>query len=198
VTAANTSSAAAARATSVATRRSAACSSANPRSSIRACALAIAVAASSVNPASRASVPAGSGPCAGFHGHDTPQAPLNADRHPDPRADAQLAALGGRARGAGEVVDPRRPVPLEHQRGQVPPAEAPPGAEGEGSAGAAPRGDHPNRAIRLIPEHHREVGAQQPPGLPGDRGEHLLRRRRPGRQYRHPPQRGLLPGDPVA
>jgi hypothetical protein len=51
----------AARATSVATRRSAACSSANPRNSTRAWAFAIAVAASSVNPASRSSVPAGSG-----------------------------------------------------------------------------------------------------------------------------------------
>ena len=49
------------RATSVATRRSAACSSAKPRSSVRACALAIAVAASPVNPTSRASVSAGSG-----------------------------------------------------------------------------------------------------------------------------------------
>ena len=42
-------------------RRSAACSSANPRCSTRACALAIAVAASSVNPASRTSVPGGNG-----------------------------------------------------------------------------------------------------------------------------------------
>ena len=60
-TAANTSSGGAPRATSVATRRSAACSSANPRSSTCAWALAIAVAASSVNPASRTSVSAGSG-----------------------------------------------------------------------------------------------------------------------------------------
>ena len=51
----------AARATSVATRRSAACSAAKPRSSTRAWAFAIAVAASSVNPASRASVSVGSG-----------------------------------------------------------------------------------------------------------------------------------------
>ncbi len=61
VTAANTSSGGAARATSVATRRSAACSWANSRSSVRACAFAIAVAASSVNPASRTSVSVGSG-----------------------------------------------------------------------------------------------------------------------------------------
>jgi len=60
VMAANTSSGGTARATSVATRRSAACSPANPRSSPRACALATAVATSSVNPASCASVSAGS------------------------------------------------------------------------------------------------------------------------------------------
>ncbi len=60
-TAANTSSGGAARATSVATRRSAACSSAKPRSSRRAWVLAIAVATSSVKPASRVSVSAGSG-----------------------------------------------------------------------------------------------------------------------------------------
>ncbi|HEX3360446.1 MAG TPA: MMPL family transporter [Solirubrobacterales bacterium] len=51
----------AARATSVATRRKAACSSAELCSSVRACAFATAVAASSANEASRASVPAGSG-----------------------------------------------------------------------------------------------------------------------------------------
>ena len=49
VTAAKTSSGGTPRATSVATRRSAACSSANPRNSTRACALAIAVATSSVS-----------------------------------------------------------------------------------------------------------------------------------------------------
>ena len=49
-------------ATSVATRRNAACSAAKVRSSSRAWALAIAVAASSVKAASRAWVPAGSGP----------------------------------------------------------------------------------------------------------------------------------------
>ena len=61
VTAANTSSGGAARATRVAIRRSAACSSANPRSSTRACALAIAVPTSSVKAASRSSVFAGIG-----------------------------------------------------------------------------------------------------------------------------------------
>ncbi|HEX3360445.1 MAG TPA: hypothetical protein VHS74_05570, partial [Solirubrobacterales bacterium] len=60
-TAAKTSLGGAPRATITATRRSAACSPANLRNSVRAWALAIAVAARSVNPASRASVSAGSG-----------------------------------------------------------------------------------------------------------------------------------------
>ena len=59
-TAANTSSDAAPRATSVATRRNAACSSASRAREARLSAFAIAVATSSVNEASRASVSAGS------------------------------------------------------------------------------------------------------------------------------------------
>ena len=38
------------------------------------------------------------------------------------------------------------------------------------------------------------MGVQQPPGLLGDRGEHLLRRSRPRHQRRYPPQRRLLLG----
>jgi hypothetical protein len=60
VTAANTCSGVAPCATSVATRRSAACSSASRARTARLTAFAIAVATSSVNEASRASVSAGS------------------------------------------------------------------------------------------------------------------------------------------
>ena len=59
-TAANASSGGAPAATSVATRRNAACSSASRASSARLSALAIAVATSSVKEARRPSVPAGS------------------------------------------------------------------------------------------------------------------------------------------
>ena len=61
VTAAKSSSATAPRATSVATRRSAACSSASRATEARLSVFAIAVATSSVNPVSCASVSAGSG-----------------------------------------------------------------------------------------------------------------------------------------
>ena len=161
-------------------------------------ALAIAVAASSVNPASRASVPAGSGPARDPTIMTPHSRPSTLTGTPTPaRRPNSRASLGDRARGAGVVVDPRRPAGLEHQRVQVPPAEAPPGADGEGSAGAVPRGDHRYRAVGAVPAHRRVVGAQQPPGFLGDRGEHLRRRRRAGHQRRHPPQRGLLLGEPA-
>jgi hypothetical protein len=95
VTAANTLSGGAARATTVATRRSAACSSAWPRSSTRAWTLAIAVATSSVKPASRASVSAGSGSSrrdpTTITPHSRPSTLIGAptpERRPAPSADA--------------------------------------------------------------------------------------------------------------
>ena len=98
VTAANTSSGGAALATSTAMRRSAACCSASARSSTRACALAIAVATSSVNPASRCSIPAGSPPSRTdptvMTPHSRPPTLIGApaeERAPVPRATAVAA-----------------------------------------------------------------------------------------------------------
>ena len=54
---------------------------------------------------------------------------------------------------------------------------------------AAPSGSY---RVRM-----RVSAPRQPPDLLGDRGEHLLRRRRPGHQRRHPPQRRLLLGEPA-
>ena len=98
VTAANTAAGGAARATSVATRRSAACSSAKTRSSVRACALAIAVATSSVNPASRSSV-SGDGSVwlvdpTMMTPHSRPSTPIGTptiERNPDSRARSAAA-----------------------------------------------------------------------------------------------------------
>jgi hypothetical protein len=41
------------------------------------------------------------------------------------------------------------------------------------------------------------VSAQLPPGFPGDRCEHLCRRRAAGHQRRHPAQRSLFLGEPA-
>ena len=137
VTAANTSSGGAARATSVATRRSAACSSAKPRSSTRAWALAIAVATSSVNPASRASVSAGSDCSRADARLMTPHS------RPSTLIGTPIAEHGCPPRGRTRRSRPRRrrsrrggpPGLLEHQRGA---RSARRGASGcrPGSAGA--------------------------------------------------------------
>ena len=88
-----------------------------------------------------------------------------------------------------------RPARLEHQRGHVPAAEVQPGADRGGHRGVgAPRArQSPRRpgvpAIAVM-------CLQQPPGLRGDRGEHVVRRRRVADQHRHPPQRGLLLANP--
>ena len=102
-------------------------------------------------------------------------------------------------RGVAVVVDPRRPAGLEHQRDAR--------SARRGSTGCRPRRPGapvlvhvptivavPSGSYRLMTVH---VGGEQPPGLRGDRGEHLLRRRRPGHQRRHPPQRRLLLGEPA-
>ena len=95
-------------------------------------------------------------------------------------------------------VDPGRPARPVHQRRHVPPAERHPAADrGRRGAPVLVHGRRPQRVRRVVPDQGREVGREQPPGLLGDRGEHLFRRRRPGDQRRHPPQRGLLPGDPA-
>ena len=134
----------------------------------------------------------------GRHRHDAPQPALDADRRADGRAEAELAGdIGGRAGDAGVVIEARRPARLEYQRVDVPPADTNPGADGNGGAGTAPRGDHPYRPVGVIPAHRRVAGTQQPPRLLGNRREHLARRCRAGHQRRHAAQRRLLIGDPV-
>jgi hypothetical protein len=103
-----------------------------------------------------------------------------------------------RAGGGAVVVDPRRPARLEHQ-GMYAPAERDPGTHRSrhGAARPAPRPDRGGRPVRVVPAQECVVDAQQPPDLLGDRGEHLLWRRRPSHQGRDSPQRGLLFDDPI-
>src|SRR5271166_6872925 len=89
---------------------------------------------------------------------------------------------GARAGGLRVVIDPGRPARLEHQRGHVPPADAPPGGQG-----GRPGRQHGDRAVGIVPVHGHQLGLQEPPDLLGDRGENLLRPRSPGYQRRHPP-----------
>ena len=112
-TAPNTSSGGVPLATSVATRRSAACSSASARNSSRAWALPIAVETSSVNPASWCSIPAGS-PSSRTDAtvitpHSRPSTLIGApadERAPDPRASPVTAAASS-ARWSTRAGPPR-------------------------------------------------------------------------------------------
>ena len=127
-----------------------------------------------------------------------PQLALDADRRAHHPAKTQPSAdVGHGSRGTGVVVQAHHPAGMEHQRMHVAPADARPGSDRDGSAGAAPRGDRARGAAGVIPAQHRVADAKQPPRLLGNRGEHLIRCCRPGRQDRHPAQRGLLLGDPV-
>ncbi len=195
VTAANTSSGAAPRATRVATRRSAACSS--------------------------ASRPSGPALGVGERGRDqfgerrqarlgarwqwllpgradaddAPQAPLDDDRRPDRRADARLASGGSeRAGRIGVAVDPGRTPGLEDERAELVPLKVSPAADRELLGSTAPGAEEREHAAGLVAGHGHQVGRKQLPGLLGDRREHFLRCRPARHQGRDPPQRGLLVG----
>jgi hypothetical protein len=174
VTAANTSSGGAPRATSVATRRNAACSRASRASPARLSAFAIAIAASSVNEARRASVSSGSG-VSETRGHPdhAPQAALNDNRYPDRGADPQLA--GGHAalaRRGGVGVDPRRTTRLEHLRRAVVAPKGHPATDQDALPGA---GDDRVRAVVLVAAQVRHIDAEQPSDLVCQLCEHLVR-----------------------
>ncbi len=127
------------------------------------------------------------------HHHDAPEASLDDDWYTDGRADPVLAdGFGNVTRGPGVVVDPGRPARLEHHGVQIVPAEPPPGADRELRTGPVPRGDHRSRTVGAVPAHGRVISVQQPPGLLGDRGQYLGRRRRFGHERRYPPERGLF------
>jgi len=135
----------------------------------------------------------------GCDGHDAPQLTLDGNRRPGGRAVPPVAPDEGRRTGGvpAVVVDPHRLARLEDQCAHVLPAEGDPSARGQqrySGTGAAPRAEDGRQAVRVVPGHGRQVGAGQPPGFGGDRGEHLLRRRTPGDQHRDPAQRGLLLG----
>ena len=196
-TAANASSGGAPAATSVATRRNAACSSASRASLARLSVFAIAVATSSVKEIRRASVSAGQLLTAERDDDAAPHPALGADRHANRRAQPPITR-GDLADHAGDVavVDPGRPAGAVHQRGHVAPAEWQLAADRGRWRGArsGPGADDLEGVLRVVADQDREVDRQQPADLPGDRGEHLLRWSRPGHQRRHPPQRGLLLG----
>ena len=127
--------------------------------------------------------------------YHAPDAALDNDRRPDRRADAPLAGVSGERPGdTSKVVDPGRPArPQDHCADVVLPDKGPPAAHREVLAGPAPGGDEGERIGGLVAGQAREIGANQPPHLLGDRREQLLRRRCTRDQRRNPPQSRLDP-----
>jgi hypothetical protein len=95
--------------------------------------------------------------------------------------------------------DPRAgsapPIPSSRtERAHVMAAKHPPAAHREAGRAHAPPAEEGNRTLGLVAAQNRRIDRKQLPDLLGDRGEHLLRRSRPGHQGGHPPQGGLLLG----
>jgi hypothetical protein len=137
----------------------------------------------------------------GCDADDAPQPPLEADRHSDDGADSpRVCHRGALARGIAVVIDPRRLAGPEHQRVDAEFLLFQPSAASKrmGRTGSGPGSDDGGRAVQVVSAQDREVGLDQPPGLRGDRGEHLLRRPRSADQRRYPAQGGPLLADSTA
>ena len=167
-TAAKTSDGEASCATSVATRRRAACSSASRATSARASAFAIAVATSSVNSASRASVSGRRGCASAWSGrsHRAPHPSLDDDRATDRGAHSELLADEHRDRPVAccPVVFPGGPARRPDRRRQPVALRA---ATHPGPPGARPRPTtSPRRSgaslDRIIPRGRRPAASRPP------------------------------------
>ena len=198
-TAAKISPGAAPRATSSATRRSAAWSSASAARLARACALAIAVATSLANIPRRCSAPAGSGgpaPSTVIAPQTRPSVMIGA---PTPLGQPERAR-GGRVRARHAARSCRcaaaRPerwtcstMPSPSSASRIPTCMTCRTASSPHMATivAGPSGSYRSSAVKWPPE--------EPAGLVGDGVEHARLRRLPGDQLGHAPQGGLLVGD---
>ena len=170
------------RATSVASRRSAAWVPASSRSSSSAWALAIAVAASSMKSAIRDSVPGGKSGCEVAATADAPVAAADHDGRGDPGPHAQPADHSRRTgRRQPFAVDPRRAPGAERvgldRPGQQPEPEADRYLVTDPAVGPDD-GDISRRlpALRgrlVNAGDERGIGADQAAELIGDRAEHL-------------------------
>ena len=129
--------------------------------------------------------------------HNAPQPPLDQDRAGDRGANPELVPDERRDEPGNAliVVYPDRGPGPEDGRGQIASFERPwPRNQGMLLTLGSPGGQDSHRRIALVAAHPGQVRAEQPPGLPGDRREHLVRRHLARHQHRHPPQRRLLLG----
>ena len=160
----------------------------------------IAVATRSVNSPMRDSVPAGSGSACREPAIIAPQSrPSTTIGQPTAERTPRLAGVGperagrrSRSRRCGQAARFAAPA-----RRRSRPPNAQPGADRTASVTLAPAGDDGRRLVALVAEHRRDLDAQQPPDLFGDRREDLRRWQLACDQRRHAPQRGLLVGEPA-
>ncbi len=125
-----------------------------------------------------------------------PQPSVDDDRTADCGADAPRR--GRRRRSRRWPSRSRRPAPAgrfaARPRGRCgPPRNARPDRQ---DVGLAPVRDDRGRPVGVVARHLHGVHVEEASHLPGDRGEHLPRRRLAGDHRRHMPQRGLLVGEP--
>ena len=195
-TASKTARGSAPSATSVASRRSAACSSASRCRSSRAWVLEIAVATSSVNWPGGPRRRAGAGLARRPPAETTPQiSPADDDRRADPGVDAgRSRGLADAAGDVGVVVDPRRAPGALTCAARLGPSSVQfvPVCEGV----LADRADHGRRAVGLVARHLDEREVEQLRDLGGDGGEDVGRERALRDERRHAAQRRLLVGQP--
>jgi hypothetical protein len=115
------------------------------------------------------------------------------DRGAGRRADPGfLHEVGDRPVDVGEVVAPRGTAGLPDACDDDRVVERPAAADLEQMRRLAPRADHRARPIGLVAPNSDQRNAQHLRHLPGDRGEHLRRRRPAGHPRRDSPQ-GRLP-----
>jgi hypothetical protein len=194
VTASKISAAGTPCATSVATRRSAACSSATRLSSSRASAFGdrgrdeFRELGEPLLRARWKHVPA-----RGRRDHQSPGPAGDGDRHADRRGNApRLCAWSWGAGRLGVAVEARGPPGLEDQGGDVSPAQDDPRAHGGGIAGPVPAADGRHAAVDVVAADVAELGGKEPPYFLGDRREQRRGRRRASDQRRDPAQSRLL------
>jgi len=123
------------------------------------------------------------------------------DRHTDdPACFPLLGNVGAHSVAPAVILYARGPVRREDQRVYASVLVLQPGAgrQRSGPGARPPRANDRRRAVFLVPAHDREVGIQEPRRLSGDRGKHLLWRRRPGHKHRYPAERGPFVGEPRA
>jgi hypothetical protein len=127
-----------------------------------------------------------------------PQAPLDNDRAADGGTDPELVPDegGDRPGDAVPVVDPRWAASLGDQHRRIAFLGRPASRELWVLAHCDPGRYRSHRVLGLVADHPREVRAQEPADLRGDGPEELVLRHTPRDECRHPPQRGLLLGEP--